>query len=69
MNEEEHSRDVRGVRRRHSDENVFARPNGPRENAETAMSCRGHGPAKRNIPVVGMRKRKMHRCALVAKRE
>ena len=38
-------RDLRGVKRRNRNENVFARPNGLRENAETAISCRGPGPA------------------------
>ena len=42
--------------------NVFARPNGLRENAETAISCRGPGPARTNkgIPVVERRRKKMH---------
>ena len=47
MNEKEHVKDLRGVKRRSRDENVFARPNGLRENAETAMSCRGPGPARK----------------------
>ena len=49
--------------------NVFVRPNGLRENAETAVSCRGPGPARKKkkvIPVVESRN-KMHRCVLVAK--
>ena len=41
-------RDSRGVTRRNRNENVFARPNGLRENAETAISCRGRGPARKN---------------------
>ena len=33
-------------------ENVFARPNhGLRENAETAISCRGPGPARKKKKV------------------
>ena len=44
---EEHSRDLRGVKRRDRNENVFARPNELRENAETAISCRGPGPARK----------------------
>ena len=32
--------DIRGIERRNRKENVFARPNGLRENAETAISCR-----------------------------
>ena len=40
------------------------------ENAETAILCRGPGPAKnklyRGIPVV-RRRAKMHRCAIVGK--
>ena len=38
--------DLRGVKRRNRNENVFARPIGLRENAETAISCRGPGPAR-----------------------
>ena len=38
--------DIRGGgKRRDRKENVFARPNGPRQNAETAISCRVPGPA------------------------
>ena len=62
-------RDSRGVKRRDGNENVFARPNELRENAESVISCRGPGPARKKevrIPVVG-RSRRMHRCALVAK--
>ena len=36
---------VRRVKRRYRNENVLARPKGLRENAETAISCRGFGPA------------------------
>ena len=36
-----------GVKRRNRNENVFARPNGLRENAESAISVRGPGPAER----------------------
>ena len=39
--------DIREVKRRNRNENVFARPNGLRENAATAISCRGPGPARR----------------------
>ena len=45
---------------------------GPRENAEPAGSCRGPGRARNKeeaYPVVGRRRRKMHRCALVAKQK
>ena len=38
---------VRGVEGRCWDENVFARPNGLREKAETAISCRGPGPTRK----------------------
>ena len=51
MKEEEHSRDVRGFKRRDGNENNFARPNGLRENAETAVSCRGPGPARKKKKV------------------
>ena len=47
VKEEEHLKDLRGGKRRNRNENVFARPNGLRENAETAISCRGPGPARR----------------------
>ena len=40
-------RDVRGVKRRNRNENVSARPNGLLENAETAISCGGPGPARK----------------------
>ena len=33
-------RDIRGIAGRDRNENVFARPNGLRENAEAALSCR-----------------------------
>ena len=48
VKEEEHLRDLRAVKRRNRNENVFARPSGLRENAETAISCRGRGPARKN---------------------
>ena len=44
-------RDIRGVKRSDRNENVFARPNGLRENAEIAVSCRGPGPARRKKEV------------------
>ena len=40
-------RDMRGIKRRDKNENVLAWPNGLRENAGTAISCRGPGPAER----------------------
>ena len=67
VKEEEHLRDLLEVKRRHRNENVFARPNGLRENAETAISCRRSGPAERGILVFERRRKKMHRCTLVAK--
>ena len=45
MKEEEHL-ELDGVKR-NGNENVFARPNGLRENAETAIPCRGPGPARK----------------------
>ena len=69
MKEKEHLV-IRGVKRRCRNENVFVRPNGLYENAETAISCRGPGLARKKIlvgiPVVG-RKENKHRCALVVK--
>ena len=64
-------RDIRKGKRRKWNENVFVRPNALRENAVTAISCRGPGSARKKrevpgIPVIGKR-RKMHICALVAK--
>ena len=44
-------RDLRGVQRRNRNENVCARPNGLRENAETAISGRGPGPARKKKEV------------------
>ena len=40
-------RDVRGVEGRYWNESVFARPNGLRKKAETAISCRGPGPTRK----------------------
>ena len=51
VKEEEHLRDLRGVKRRNRNENVFARPNGLRENAETAISCRGPGATRKKKEV------------------
>ena len=47
VKEEERFRDLRGVKRRYRNENVFALPNGSRENGETAISYRGPGPARK----------------------
>ena len=49
VKEEEYSEIYGGLR----EENVFARPNGLRENAETAISCRGHVPARTKKEVYG----------------
>ena len=38
--------DLRAVKSRNRNQNAFARPNGLRENAETAISCRGPGAAR-----------------------
>ena len=46
-----HFRDIREVARRNWTENAFAWPNGLRENAETAVSCRGPGPARKKKEV------------------
>ena len=43
MKEQEHLAIYRGVKRINRNENVSARPNGLRENAEAAISCRGLG--------------------------
>ena len=48
MEGEEHLRDIREVNRRDWNENVFARPNGQRENAEAIISCRRSGPPRKN---------------------
>ena len=42
---------VRRVKRRYRNENVLARPKGLRENAETAISCRGPGPPRKKKEV------------------
>ena len=47
VKEEKHLRDIPGVERRYWNENVAARPNGLREKAETAISCRGPGPTRK----------------------
>ena len=44
-------RDLWGVTGRSRNENVCARPNGLRENAETAISCMGPGPARKEKEV------------------
>ena len=48
VKEEKHLRDIREVGGRSWNENVFARPNGLREKAETAISCRGRGLTRKN---------------------
>ena len=48
VNEEKHLKDIRGVEGRYWNEHVFARPNGLREKADTAISCRGPGPTRKN---------------------
>ena len=60
-------RDLRGVKRRNGNENVFARLNGLRENAETAISRRGPGPARKKRYTSSRGGEEDHRCALVAK--
>ena len=47
VNEEKHLTDIRGVEGRYWNENVTARPNGPRETAETDFSCRKPGPTRK----------------------
>ena len=47
VNQEKHSRDIREVEGRYWNENALARPNGLREKAETAISCRGPGPTRK----------------------
>ena len=54
-------RDIGGIKRRDFNETVVARPNGLRDNAETAILCRGPGHARKKkyvpgIPVAGKRK-------------
>ena len=58
MKEEKRLKYIRGVEGRYWNENVSARRNGLRKNAETAISCRGPGPTRkeRDIPVVGRRR-------------
>ena len=63
-------RDARTVEGRYWNENVFARPNGLREKAETAISCRGPGPTRKKKeiykPVVERRGTWLQICARVA---
>ena len=48
LKEEEHLEMYGGLREEIGmNVNVFARPSGLRENAETAISCRGLGPARK----------------------
>ena len=47
MKEEKHLRDIRGVEGRCWNQKLFARPNGLREKAEIAISCRGLGPTRK----------------------
>ena len=47
VKKEEHLRDLRGIKGRDRNGNVFPRPNGLRENAETAISSRGPGPRQK----------------------
>ena len=49
-------------------ENLFARPNGLRENKLRFRVGDLDLPERRGIPVVGRKRKKMHGCALVAKR-
>ena len=58
---------TRWVKRTGRNEDLFARLNGLREHAETAIFRVGDLdlPGRRGIPVV--KRRKMHRCALVLK--
>ena len=44
---EKHSGDKQGVEERYWNENLFARPNGIRGKAETAISCTGPGPTRK----------------------
>ena len=56
---------MRGVEGRYWNEKVTARPNGLREKVETAVSCRGLGPArkKNKLPVVERRRTWLQICA------
>ena len=47
VKKEEQLRDIRGVKRTDTNENVFTWPNGLRENAGTAILGRGPGPARK----------------------
>ena len=47
VKEEKHLGDIRRVDGRYWKENVFARPDGLREKAETTISCRGPGPTRK----------------------
>ena len=38
---------IRRAKERDRNENIFAWPNGPPENAEIAISCKGPGPARK----------------------
>ena len=44
-------------------DNVFARPNGLRDTAETVISCGGSGPARKKKEVYQQSRRGERRCA------
>ena len=51
VQDDEHLRDIRVINRRDKSENVFARPNGLRENDEITISGTGPGPARKKKEV------------------
>ena len=59
VKEEEHSRELRGVKRRYRNENVFARPNGLYAKTLTLPFRVGDLdlPERRDMPAVGTRKK------------
>ena len=59
--------DILGVKGRYWDENAFARPNGLREKLKLRLRVEDLDlPERRDIPVVGRRRKWMHICARVA---
>ena len=57
---------IRGVKRRDRNENVCARPNGLRETLKRRFREGGLDLPERSLSVVGWRRKKAHRAALVA---
>ena len=65
VKEEKHLEVYGGVKIKNRNENVFAGPNGLRKNAETAISCRGPGPAIKKKEAYQYSRGGVRRCTYV----